>query len=712
MPFLVMSLLVSAFWPAAGDPSERILLIARDIGLTGLFFLAGARLDVREAWKTRQIALAAVLAGLGLLIASSLLLGLFTALDRYVVVVTAAAITASSLWLPGELSQRDVSRKGGGRRDARAPGARSTLFHTRKPEKSFTGAASTGVSFPAFPAAALTAVSMVTVHLFAAFQEVGRRGASSWAYGIVALYELIKVAIFFFLACLIAAKFIDRAAARVSRMRTAIGFLLIAILVFALAVSVVGWLWALGWSFVAGALFARIEPRKKLGARISPVAAGLLLLLTFVPIFLQTHGRTLSNAPALIALILAALAGKFFIVRLSARAAGASRMDARLIAASTLSPGEAAIMFLSFAVTRWVIEAPEFFGILVFAVLSMIAGPLAWRFFTRDRSVAETGKPISPVESGPDGEVAVANARGGKRRLGKKASLLVALIVAALGVVDSTARAQSVDKPADDDPVSRAIKSIESSADERARAAEVVLAAARLVNESRAAKKRGERDRAARALEEAATIATQNQEFHRSALIEELTRLIAAEQTALRPNEVWDPGALSSATTLSGLLPRAVLERFGGYRGTLGQILIEEKVPVELLAVAMVESGFSPQALSPKGARGIWQFMPATARRYGLAVEPDDDQRTHPEQSTRAAARYLRDLYTQFRDWGLALAAYNAGENRIQRIIDRTGIRTFDEMARRGYLPAETRKYVPAVLELWRRLSVRGSSRM
>jgi membrane-bound lytic murein transglycosylase D len=82
-----------------------------------------------------------------------------------------------------------------------------------------------------------------------------------------------------------------------------------------------------------------------------------------------------------------------------------------------------------------------------------------------------------------------------------------------------------------------------------------------------------------------------------------------------------------------------------------------------------------------------------------------NDHRMHPEHSTRAAARYLRDLYQQFGDWKLALAAYNTGEDRIQRTINRTGIRDFEEMARRGLLPLETRNYVPAVIAVWKRFT-------
>ena len=122
----------------------------------------------------------------------------------------------------------------------------------------------------------------------------------------------------------------------------------------------------------------------------------------------------------------------------------------------------------------------------------------------------------------------------------------------------------------------------------------------------------------------------------------------------------------------------------------------DEGVPVELLAVGWVESRFNPMALSPKGARGVWQFMPETARRYGLKVDDRRDERTDFTLSTRAAARHLADLYRRFDDWPLALAAYNAGAERIERALQRSGRRDFWEV--RPWLPAETQQYVPAVL--------------
>jgi soluble lytic murein transglycosylase-like protein len=130
----------------------------------------------------------------------------------------------------------------------------------------------------------------------------------------------------------------------------------------------------------------------------------------------------------------------------------------------------------------------------------------------------------------------------------------------------------------------------------------------------------------------------------------------------------------------------------------LASILREKGLPASLMGVAAVESGFNPAALSPKGARGLWQLMPATARRYGLIVEPHRDDRIDPVKSTFAAAAYMKDLYAQFGDWPLALAAYNAGENRVERAIDRAGTSDFWTLSRRAALPDETRRYVPAVL--------------
>ena len=130
----------------------------------------------------------------------------------------------------------------------------------------------------------------------------------------------------------------------------------------------------------------------------------------------------------------------------------------------------------------------------------------------------------------------------------------------------------------------------------------------------------------------------------------------------------------------------------------LASILRAHGLPPDLLGVAAVESGFNPAALSPKGARGLWQLMPETARRYGLAVEPGRDDRLDPVKSTHAAARYMNDLYAQFRDWPLTLAAYNAGEGRVERALERRGGNDFWTLRRHAALPNETLRYVPAVL--------------
>jgi membrane-bound lytic murein transglycosylase D len=130
------------------------------------------------------------------------------------------------------------------------------------------------------------------------------------------------------------------------------------------------------------------------------------------------------------------------------------------------------------------------------------------------------------------------------------------------------------------------------------------------------------------------------------------------------------------------------------YVSRLKPIFAEQKVPTELIWLAEVESSFDPRARSPSGAAGLFQLMPATAKQYGLRTWPLD-QRLRPEESARATAKYLGHLYAQFKDWRLALAAYNAGEGTVQKLLDRYKARTFDTIA--THLPAETQMYVPKV---------------
>ncbi len=126
----------------------------------------------------------------------------------------------------------------------------------------------------------------------------------------------------------------------------------------------------------------------------------------------------------------------------------------------------------------------------------------------------------------------------------------------------------------------------------------------------------------------------------------------------------------------------------------LGPVFAAEGVPAQLVWLAEVESTFNPAARSPAGARGLFQFMPATAQELGLKTF-FPDERTQPEKSAQAAARYLRQLHTRFGDWPLALAAYNAGPGRVQRTLEKQGGRTFADIA--AALPAETQMYVPKV---------------
>ena len=126
--------------------------------------------------------------------------------------------------------------------------------------------------------------------------------------------------------------------------------------------------------------------------------------------------------------------------------------------------------------------------------------------------------------------------------------------------------------------------------------------------------------------------------------------------------------------------------------------LLRAGLPVELRAMAIIESALAPTAMSPRGAVGLWQFMPYTGKSYGLEVNSLVDERRDAVLSTRAACKYMRDLYSIYNDWTLAIAAYNCGPGNVNKALARAGedCKTFWDIY--WYLPPETRGYVPAFI--------------
>jgi len=137
------------------------------------------------------------------------------------------------------------------------------------------------------------------------------------------------------------------------------------------------------------------------------------------------------------------------------------------------------------------------------------------------------------------------------------------------------------------------------------------------------------------------------------------------------------------------------LNRISRYKPIILPILEEEGVPPELFYLAMIESGLNPKAYSYAHASGVWQFIASTGKMYGLKKNWWIDERRDFEKSTRAAARYLKDLYEEFDDWYLAFAAYNCGSGRVRKVIKRQNTDDYWKLSR---LPAQTRNYVPNIM--------------
>ena len=145
-----------------------------------------------------------------------------------------------------------------------------------------------------------------------------------------------------------------------------------------------------------------------------------------------------------------------------------------------------------------------------------------------------------------------------------------------------------------------------------------------------------------------------------------------------------------------------IITRATPYLPRIREILAEAELPASLALLPAIESSFNPRVCGYRDSCGLWQLRAKTARRFGLVVRRSRDERNDPERATLAAARYLRFLYQRYGDWPLALAAYNAGEGRIDRALRRKPGATFWELARSRHLPRTSCNYVPRFLALLR----------
>ena len=164
-------------------------------------------------------------------------------------------------------------------------------------------------------------------------------------------------------------------------------------------------------------------------------------------------------------------------------------------------------------------------------------------------------------------------------------------------------------------------------------------------------------------------------------------------------NDVVRKYILAYTTTHRGITQR-MLGESKYYFPMIERELERQGLPLELKFLSVVESALNPRAVSRMGATGLWQFMLNTGRHYGLEISSMVDQRRNPEEATRAACAYLKELYGIYGDWTLAIASYNCGPGNVNKALQRAGSQAKTYWDIYNYLPRETRNYVPAFVAL------------
>jgi Kef-type K+ transport system membrane component KefB len=664
-------------------PGDHFFVLARNVGLTGLLFLLGIRIDFSKVVKARNLvmmgAVAGVLIGFSLAFAMRLLGGSETG----ALLIAISAIASVSLFIPGR--QYPVSKE----EDVEQ------------------------MSLLKAPAVGLSTTMMVAVYSYSVVDGIIALPVSHSALTVAVLYEIFKVLVLFSFAYFVLSRFLSFTEERFSPFRRSVMCLVILALLYVVVLKATGFLGAFAGAFMAGAILGGSDLRERLGGADRPIADALFWSCTFFPLFFQSHGRSWTAPMASFAVVIIALLVKSLVLWIGGRLTGASSVAAIHMTAANLTPGETAIIFLGFGVTKWGIDGNLYFTILSFTAISTLIGIAVWQWSAPNSSSLNTA--LDPP---------VVHPKNGKttKQLNALGILLlifispISMTIQGLGATPgefAVVQNPETEKVSSSQGMEDILEAMRQRINRQADAAELLGKAQRIYRDGEVSHKAGKFSDAETQFIHARQLlldAGEDQFYEPNvrAFFFEVSHRIAGIHT--QPRSVVD--GVSSLSTESneevksfiryyqgqgrGVAQKG-LARLGKYEKMMRTIFREEDVPEDLIYVGLVESAYNPYAESAAGAHGMWQFVQETGRRYGLKQLGSHDDRHDPEKSTRAAARYLRDLYEMFGDWPLALAAYNAGEYRIMRIVETTGINDFWEMSRLRLVPQETRNYVAEV---------------